>query len=635
MSSIFERIKKNPGTIPIKAIRFLNRKVFPKFRREINDEILKGITLNATHLLQEPFFSSKDICKEADAILRAEYNLLGRRYNLEKMNWHTDFTSGKVWEKKHWTEMEYDLPEENADKKIPWELSKCQHFITLGLAYKQTKDKKYFEEYRKQFLSWIQENPYQIGINWVTPMECAIRTVNWIEAYHLFKEEYDDNLKSILIKQLYLHGKHIRENLEWSPAKENHYVSNLLGLFFIGTALENCKGAEKWKTFAQKELEKEILKQVSEDGVDYEASLNYHRLVTEIFLLTYMLAEKNNIQFSETYKKRLENMCEFIRYYTSPTGTAPSIGDTDNGRIVHIWNENINDHRDLLTVAAVLFQRPDFKAYGVFHDKLSLLISKADFDKLPSTNKELPSQAFTDYYIIRDSNLFILIHCGDIGRKGFGGHGHNDQLSFVLSTAKHDYIIDSGTYAYTSDRTTRHLLRGTAAHNTVVLNGEEQNKIKEESPFDMENNAKAMCFQWQTDKIQDVFIGKHFGYTPNIVTREIHYDRIKKQITIADRMKEEADLECSIHLHPEVKVRQEKNKVYLNDELMIEYDEEPTISKAMYSPQYGVKGETNKITIKKKSNALLTKIYFQTPAPKKPAAAKQEPRKVNVEEEFY
>ena len=646
IQGIIQRIKKNPETIHRKGIRFLKRDIFSKIPHKERD--LSGVTLSTKHLFQEIILKEKEIISEAEDVLKGEYDILGKRYRIETIDWHKDVYSGKVWERKPWTQVEYDLPQENADKKIPWEMSKCQHFVTLGLAYQQTKEKKYFEEYKKQLISWAKENPYQIGINWVTPMECSIRAVNWIEAYHLFKEEYDEDFKRILTKQLYLHGKHIWDNLEWSPVKENHYLSDLMGLFFIGVTLENLKEAKRWKVFAQKELEKEILKQVSQDGVDDEASLNYHRLVTEILLLCHILAEKTNNIFSESYKKRLDKMCEFIMYYTSPTGKAPSFGDTDNGRVLHIWDKDTNDHRDLLSIASVVFKRGDFKAKGKYHTKMQLLVSSEEYNKIATEEKELESKSFTDWYIIRDADIFLMTHCGSIGRKGFGGHGHNDQLAFVFSTKNKDYIIDLGTYSYTSDKKKRHLLRSTALHNTVVLDGKEQNNIKEETPFNMEHKTKAICFQWQSDKIQDVFIGKHFGYSPNVLTREIHYEKRKKELTITERTKDNASMELNLYFDPMVQLKQEGYKIFLDNEVEIETEVQGTIEKALYSREYGHISDTKGIKIKKQGNNLITKIRFkkeaivytkkEEPVKKERTILKEKTKKEapkSLEEEYY
>jgi uncharacterized heparinase superfamily protein len=62
---------------------------------------------------------------------------------------------------------------------------------------------------------------------------------------------------------------------------------------------------------------------------------------------------------------------------------------------------------------------------------------------------------------------------GEVGQNGLGGHGHNDLLSFELSLDGKGIIVDPGTYLYTGDLAARSWFRGTAAHNTVMVDGEE------------------------------------------------------------------------------------------------------------------------------------------------------------------
>ena len=75
-------------------------------------------------------------------------------------------------------------------------------------------------------------------------------------------------------------------------------------------------------------------KEVNEDGTDYEASTSYHRLVTEMLLITTILCNKNDINFSKEYMQKLEKMCEFIMDITKPNSLAPIIGDSDDGRLI-------------------------------------------------------------------------------------------------------------------------------------------------------------------------------------------------------------------------------------------------------------------------------------------------------------
>ncbi|KAF5431205.1 Heparinase II/III N-terminus [Candidatus Methanophagaceae archaeon] len=197
-------------------------------------------------------------------------------------------------------------------------------------------------------------------------MDVAIRAVNWIWGYYFFSgSSLTREFKIKMFKCLFLHGRHILNNLEFGLIRGNHYLSDIAGLVYLGIFFQESKEGKKWLEKGLSALKEEMKLQVNEDGVDFEGSISYHRLVTELFLSTTLLCLKNGITFPEGYMTHLEKMIEFVMYYTKPDGTAPQIGDNDDGRL-HILsnygNWNRLDHRYLLSVGAVMFERVDFKA---------------------------------------------------------------------------------------------------------------------------------------------------------------------------------------------------------------------------------------------------------------------------------
>ena len=112
---------------------------------------------------------------------------------------------------------------------------------------------------------------------------------------HLTKDFLKQYLKSIQE-----HGNHIYKNLEnLQPINSNHYIGNLFGLYILSSICPSLKDSSKWLKFSKKELEKEIVRQTDKDGWDYEASTAYHRLVTEMFLYLYIIAQYFGQQFSK------------------------------------------------------------------------------------------------------------------------------------------------------------------------------------------------------------------------------------------------------------------------------------------------------------------------------------------------
>jgi len=326
----------------------------------------------------------KETINNADEIRVHTFNLLGsgKTKLSEEIDWHLDFKSGFRWNPKEYylgTGKHVTL-DDDSDVKVPWELSRCQHFVTLGKAYWYAGDEKYAKEFANQVESWIENNPIELGVNWACTMDVAIRAVNWIWGYHFFYDSLSltRGFKIKFFKSLFLHGRHIINNLEFGLVRGNHYLSDIVGLIYLGILFQDTKEGKKWLEKGISALKEEMQFQVHPDGVDFEGSISYHRLVTELFLSATLLCLKNNITFPDWYMNRLEKMIEFVVYYTKPDGTAPQIGDNDDGRL-HILadygNWNRLDHQYLLSIGAVLFKRNGFKeAVDKFHEEAFWLL---------------------------------------------------------------------------------------------------------------------------------------------------------------------------------------------------------------------------------------------------------------------
>ena len=63
---------------------------------------------------------------------------------------------------------------------------------------------------------------------------------------------------------------------------------------------------------------------------------------------------------------------------------------------------------------------------------------------------------------------------GRLGYLSIAAHGHADALSFTLSAGGEELLIDPGTFAYHTQKQWRDYFRGTSAHNTVRIDGQDQ-----------------------------------------------------------------------------------------------------------------------------------------------------------------
>ncbi|MCG9761960.1 heparinase, partial [Pseudoalteromonas sp. Isolate6] len=209
--------------------------------------------------------------------------------------------------------IKYIVRDDKTDVKNVWELSRLQHLVTVSKAYVITLDEKFYKFVRESIVSWITSNPYGYSVNWTCNMEVAIRVVNVILCYELLKERiYKDNEFEIIIKTMvYYHCKHISENLEnYSELRNNHYLANLMGLLISSKFLEekNKSYYEKLQKFAKFEMQNEIDKQIYDDGVTYEVSTGYQKLVYEILLFSIVLGETEENKFDIKYIHKLYDM---------------------------------------------------------------------------------------------------------------------------------------------------------------------------------------------------------------------------------------------------------------------------------------------------------------------------------------
>jgi uncharacterized heparinase superfamily protein len=561
----------------------------------------------------------------ADQVCQHIFDLLGSGPTPlgPRIDWHVDFKSGHRWDPRQYYSDVRPAPYPGGyDLKVPWELSRCQHFAWLGQAYWLTGDERYPGEFVAQVSDWLAQNPPPWGVNWGCTMDVAIRVVNWLWGYAFCQSSpaLTAEFRLAFHKSLLQHGRHIRQNLEYSETlTSNHYLSNLVGLVYLGVLLPEFPEAAEWRAFGLRELEQEMFKQVYADGIDFEASTNYHRMVTEFFLSATLLAERNGHGFSPTYLARLEGMVAAVLHLTQADGTTPLIGDVDNGRLHRLkaWGGSLlewSDFRHLLAIGAVRFQRADFaQAAGDQWEEASWIWGKealAAQAASGSAQTAARSQAFAEagWYVIRHGEQQALVSAGPNGQLGNGGHAHNDKLSLTLHAGGQAWLVDPGTFVYTADYAKRNRFRSTAAHNTIMVAGEEQNRFAPNPAqiFQLQEDARPVVLRWEPRNHSTLFVGEHYGYgrlpTPVVHRRTIYYDGAAAVWLLQDELPGWAGQEAVAHFHfaPGLAVERASDRPMITatnqrgDQLTLlalTPGAIPTLTTGWVSPGYGVKTE--------------------------------------------
>lgn len=490
----------------------------------------------------------KRVIEKAERIIKNHIFILGKgeHYLGDKIDWHKDYRSGLRREKKY--TFSYDLLNwsKPSDVRIIWDLNRLYFLVDLGKGYLLTGDEKYTKKYKDLFLDWVRNNPVGFSVSWGCAMEASIRSVNLIWALMLFiqSELLDDVFLEIYFNQLIHHGHFIRRHMEYRDIRGNHYLADLVGLIYISLFLPEYKKSKGWLLYAASRLDREIIHQLYEDGVDHEGSIPYHQLVVEMCLSSLLLLNKNGIHISDNAMTRIEKALEFTMAYTKPDGMCPIIGDTDDGRLHILGDQDINDHRHLLSTGAVVFSRGDFKvASSRFWEESVWLLGEKGIMKYNGIRElqNTTSVAFSKggYYIMKEGLDYLLIDCGDVGMRGTGGHGHHDLLSFELVLNGDNLICDSGCSSYTADRKERMDVLRADAHNTVVVDGMDFGSISDVG-FIQAGPIPYRKISWKSNRDKDEFVGENFAYS-NYPSKIIHKRSIslfkkESKVTISDEL---------------------------------------------------------------------------------------------------
>jgi len=409
------------------------------------------------HLFQKylnPKFKNSENVKElADAASNNCFEILEKQICLfQNFSWHQDFKAvdKKVaWQNDFYQDISLTNNTANKikpgdylpDAKTPWELSRFQQIFALGMAYKNAikindieSATKYSQTFFRLVNSWLNQNPFSIGINWLCPMEVGIRAINLIWGIYFFKDEKDieNHFWTRLQNSLHQHAIYLEYNWETSDKPNNHYISDLIGYFYLCTLFKQNKKIEKKLHQCKHWLLDQFNHQINLDGSSYEGSTYYHRLVSEMFLHFKIMCDIQKIQLPKSFDDKFEKCLQFLDACTIKPDSLVQIGDNDSGKIL----------------------------VGMFCQQ-------------SQTFTNLTSQRFYDFGLTvikcNKPNVHLTFRTPPPNAKQPSGHVHNDFLSITLSLDDEPVLVDPGSYLYTSNSWWRNTLRSATSHNAFYL----------------------------------------------------------------------------------------------------------------------------------------------------------------------
>lgn len=299
-------------------------------------------------------------------------------------------------------------------------------------AYQDTKKFKYLEKTYFLIRAWINQNPKGKGIGW-SPYTIAVRLTNWISYYEYVKDNLDDNFRRLILNSMHEQYRYLAIHIE-KHLLGNHYFEDLKALVLCAVFFNDEKMLESALHALKKECKEEILP----DGMHFELSPMYHKIILE-GILRVAIALRGINRRDEEIEKYIQPMLDVAWSFEGDIKRVPLFNDSGDN------------------IAKSL--------------KALVSVSEKYFDVSPHFKSQLADSGF---YFFGVGKWKLIVDAGQPGPKYIPGHTHCDAMSFELFYDGAPVIVNCGTYAYQCEK--REYFRSTKAHNTVLVDDTEQSQ---------------------------------------------------------------------------------------------------------------------------------------------------------------
>ena len=457
----------------------------------------------------------KTLLSKADQIVDGYFPIFGGDLAEIKLNFNhplvhwTDYESGRV-------RVEY-APPLPQDIKYLWEPARFGWAFTLGRAYRASGDEKYAKSFWRYFEIFDAGNPPNMGPNWMSGQEVAIRLMAFVWVGQVFSNSAESTRqrKERLAQSIAEHASRIPLTLLYARAQNNnHLTSEAAGLYTAALALPDHPQAKKWKKLGIKWLNWSFENQIDENGEYIQHSVTYHRLMLQLALWVTSVTMGEKVAGANRSVVYLPAWISYIammnlslatRWLTGLTdpisGNAPNLGANDGAYLFPLSNGNFRDFRSVVTAASRAFLNKNIFDAGLW-DEMSLWFN-VESSKLkekepsnlatfqPLTFNLQPSPDTWASLRVADGNLRL---------------AHADQLHLDLWWMGENITLDPGTYLYNGEKPWDNPLSATEFHNTVTVNGLDQ----------MTRTSKFMYLDWSRGRIiersDSQIVAEHDGY---------------------------------------------------------------------------------------------------------------------------
>jgi asparagine synthase (glutamine-hydrolysing) len=436
--------------------------------------------------------------------------------------WHRNpLTGEEAPSDRHWANID-DFS--FGDIKLIWEASRFSSVYVLVRSYALTRDERYPKAFWDLIEDWAAHNAPQAGPNWKCGQEAAFRLMAWCFGMYGFEGSPQTTPERIgnLTAMIAVTAERIEANIDYALSQNNnHGVSEAVGLFTVGILFPEFRQAESWLVRGRKLLESQARTQIYDGGAYVQQSMNYHRVMLQDYLWAMRLGEINGAPFSEALYERLLRSTEFLDAMTDPvSGQVPNYGNNDGTQVLPLTDCKYANYRPTLQASYYLCSQQRRFEPGPWDEALIWLFGESALTSPMRPAKQRAISPSGGYYLMKGRESWAMIRCTEYHDRP----AHADQLHLDLWWQGLNVAIDGGTYHYNAPPPWDTAFSGTAMHNTVTVDGQDQ--MRRFSRFLWLDWAKGREIEHTKDCDSELWAGEHDGYRRLGVThrREVEID---------------------------------------------------------------------------------------------------------------
>lgn len=411
-------------------------------------------------------------------------------------DWHVNPRSGgRVPQDEHWSDLGWGSSG-YGDLKIVLEPSRFTWVFTLVRAYLLTGEEKYAEGFWQRWEDWISSNPPQAGPLWICGQEVAYRVMAWSFAlYGLAHSSASTDQRMVrLVASLGASADRILGSLFYARSqRNNHALAEGAALWTVGLLFPEFGSADRWEDMGKRVLEEETIDQFSEKGEYVQDSLNYQRVALQDLTWSHRLGQVHGRPLSDQAVERVKSSVFLLQELTDrDTGRVPNYGDNDGTLVLPLSECDFEDFRPEVVAAANVFGTPAAFEPGPWDETLFWLLGDGTDADDRASQFSIERSPLRDpqcgFHTFVGESSWCFVRCGEYDHRP----SHADELHMDLWWKGVNVASDPGSYLYNGEPPWRNGLRGTAVHNTVTVDGQDQ----------MRRCGKFLWLDWPSGRTQ-------------------------------------------------------------------------------------------------------------------------------------